>query len=403
MSKESGPVHERPTTTRPDAGRVAVLSIPDPFSVRNGATIRTRAMITSFTDLGMECEVLHQIESAGERYFSGVSPSSGRRALRAATAGLGGLKRDFLPMPTMLGARDPALARRAAEVNADLVVIAALSQMQFAEFTQAPVWFDFMDIWSEVARREARLRRKGVPRLTARMQAAHLVRLESRYARAATVVTTAGWSDCQELRRRGIDAIWLPLPVSDDDFGLLPRDQSERRPVAGLIADFAYAPNRDAFEHLRRWTPALIRRGWRVVVAGRQSSLLPAVPGVQVLGEVAEVDDFYRLVDATLAPINLGGGIKVKVIESLIKGRPVIGTRFAFEGFPPEVRALMSEVALVEPDFPSPDSLRPVDPHRPELAVFRASRVNEQIREIVVSCRRRHGLAGKRSAVIGNR
>lgn len=46
---------------------------------------------------------------------------------------------------------------------------------------------------------------------------------------------------------------------------------------------------------------------------------------------------------AMLCPLLTGAGIKVKVIESLACGTPVIGTKVAFEGFPEKFKRFMTE------------------------------------------------------------
>lgn len=58
------------------------------------------------------------------------------------------------------------------------------------------------------------------------------------------------------------------------------------------------------------------------------------------------MDNPYELIansKAMLCPLLTGAGIKVKVIESLACGTPVIGTKVAFEGFPEKFKSLMTE------------------------------------------------------------
>ena len=61
---------------------------------------------------------------------------------------------------------------------------------------------------------------------------------------------------------------------------------------------------------------------------------------VEVLGPVDEVATFYDRVDVVLAPIARGGGMKVKVVEAMMHGVPVVATRHAMEGLP---RAIADE------------------------------------------------------------
>jgi glycosyltransferase involved in cell wall biosynthesis len=104
----------------------------------------------------------------------------------------------------------------------------------------------------------------------------------------------------------------------------------------GLLANFGYPPNRDAFERLvRQWLPVLRSDTSRIVVAGFGSELLPHAEGLDIIGQVDEVAEFYDRVDVVLAPIARGGGMKVKVVEAMMNGVPVVTTKHAKEGLPP--------------------------------------------------------------------
>ena len=70
--------------------------------------------------------------------------------------------------------------------------------------------------------------------------------------------------------------------------------------------------------------------------------------------QVADPATFYAAVDCVLNPMVPGTGLKIKTVEALAHGAPVLGTRYAFSGLPaehpghaaadvPEVVALMRE------------------------------------------------------------
>jgi len=62
---------------------------------------------------------------------------------------------------------------------------------------------------------------------------------------------------------------------------------------------------------------------------------LPSMPNVYYIGRVTdeELDMYYRNSDIFIAPIIEGGGMKTKVVEAIMYGCPVIGTKEAFEGY----------------------------------------------------------------------
>jgi glycosyltransferase involved in cell wall biosynthesis len=243
-----------------------------------------------------------------------------------------------------------------------------------------------MDVWSEVSARES-LQRRGLASLTARVQSRQLKRTEKRVSARSALVTAAGWTDHLSLRERGINAHWLPTPLPDEEFKVLRSSDPRTRTTAGFLANFDYWPNQDAYRNLReKWLPRLRKNGYEVVVAGRGSEALVTPPsGIQLMGTVGDVEEFYQGVAFTLAPIRKGGGMKVKVLESLAHGIPVVGTSFSFEGFPD---SMLNLVRVCKEDGSDLDSIlvKPiplVDPESAELRNYRMSSARQRVVELL--------------------
>lgn len=117
---------------------------------------------------------------------------------------------------------------------------------------------------------------------------------------------------------------------------------------AAFVGNYGYAPTADAARCLLEdvWprvraaapTARLVLAGanapdWVVAADGRA--------GVEVRGPVPTVLPILRAADLVLIPLRLGGGIKVKVVEALWAGRPVVTTPVGAQGLPPAaVRAM---------------------------------------------------------------
>jgi glycosyltransferase involved in cell wall biosynthesis len=80
--------------------------------------------------------------------------------------------------------------------------------------------------------------------------------------------------------------------------------------------------------------PALARLGGEVVVAGGAGRELRPGGGLRVMGPVEDADALYAAVDLVVNPQEGGTGLKIKTVEALARGRPVIGTAEAFAGLP---------------------------------------------------------------------
>lgn len=123
-------------------------------------------------------------------------------------------------------------------------------------------------------------------------------------------------------------------------------------PVVAMTGDLAYAPNADAARWLARAiAPALrLRRpDARVLVAGRGAGAglreeLGAA-GIEVRSPVPDMAAVLHEATAVVAPLRAGGGTRIKIIEAMAAGRPVVATRLGAEGL--EV-ADGAEIALAD-------------------------------------------------------
>ena len=61
---------------------------------------------------------------------------------------------------------------------------------------------------------------------------------------------------------------------------------------------------------------------------------LEKLAGIELMGRVDTVDQFYQAVDLVLVPISFSTGLKIKAVEALATGLPIIAHGHAFEGIP---------------------------------------------------------------------
>lgn len=111
-----------------------------------------------------------------------------------------------------------------------------------------------------------------------------------------------------------------------------------------FVGSFAHRPNRLAADFLvQRFWPRLAREipGSRLVIAGRGSREFLAESGgreywsergVEALGFVEDLTPYFRESRLFLAPLPEGGGIKIKILEAMARGIPVVTTPVGSEG-----------------------------------------------------------------------
>jgi glycosyltransferase involved in cell wall biosynthesis len=106
----------------------------------------------------------------------------------------------------------------------------------------------------------------------------------------------------------------------------------------GFMGSFFHKPNLLAVHFLfEKVIPGLLMQvpDLRVLIAGKNppKELTDRAPGcVKFAGFVPAVEDFYRQISIVVAPLITGGGIKIKVVEGLLSGLPVVTTNVGAEG-----------------------------------------------------------------------
>jgi glycosyltransferase involved in cell wall biosynthesis len=106
-----------------------------------------------------------------------------------------------------------------------------------------------------------------------------------------------------------------------------------------MIGTMTYRPNRDGAVWFARHVWPLVRTAIpqatvRLVGPGAHRELagLAALPGVEVVGPVDRVAVELASAAIAVAPLQTGAGTRLKVLEALAAGRPVVATRVAVEG-----------------------------------------------------------------------
>lgn len=148
---------------------------------------------------------------------------------------------------------------------------------------------------------------------------------------------------------------WAPgVRIAEAPLSLLPEHYPpallDGPPVIGIVGTGGWVPTARAIDRLvhRVW-PQVLRRvpDARLRVAGRGTLDLPCLrtptPGVEAVGEVASAPAFLASLSALAYPLDRGSGMKVKVLESLASGLPVVTTACGAEGLLAEGGMVVSE------------------------------------------------------------
>jgi glycosyltransferase involved in cell wall biosynthesis len=144
---------------------------------------------------------------------------------------------------------------------------------------------------------------------------------------------------------RGIRALAGPaadvrvLPISVDARGMTPLGPRPAVPTLLFLGGLHWPPNADAIGYFVQEIWPLVRRETpdaRIAVVGRDDApvadLLRRTAGVHVTGYVEDVGPYFEQARALVVPLRSGGGMRVKILETLARGLPVVSTTIGYEG-----------------------------------------------------------------------
>lgn len=142
------------------------------------------------------------------------------------------------------------------------------------------------------------------------------------------------------IKRLGIEKVSLrPIPISNLRYPSRNEIDFNKRPIKILFfGDYKWHPNKDAAKYiLDNLDKNLINNPkFSILFAGRNAddSLISDIKskGHIFLGEVSNINELIDSVHFILAPVRIGGGIRLKIIESMARGKVVITNSIGAEG-----------------------------------------------------------------------
>jgi glycosyltransferase involved in cell wall biosynthesis len=175
-------------------------------------------------------------------------------------------------------------------------------------------------------------------RAYARDQARRMRGVEARLCAQCDLVLATQDIERDQLRALAPGVRVETLPVGIDFGRFRPRVPADP-PIVLLAASFGWAPNQEgARRFIEQGWPRLHARvpGARLRVVGKD---LPEdlaqqarAAGVDAVGYVQDMEDEFARARLLLVPVWFGGGVRVKIVEALAAGLPIVSTPLGAEG-----------------------------------------------------------------------
>jgi glycosyltransferase involved in cell wall biosynthesis len=307
-----------------------------PWPPNSGDKRRTLGIVRALREQGpvTVCAFSGEDEDAAPLEDEGIEVRSVPLRRRPVDV-LDGLRRGrSLTSARFWDARLAQLVREAAGDDLDVLVVEHVQLLPYSSGVSADrLVLDMHNVESALTRRIAESS-TGVRKAVYGLEAHALRRLERR-ATTADVVAVVSDVDRQTLQRVVTHPRVVVVPNAWEEPAPLPPADG---PVASFVALLSWGPNIDAAVWFRRtvW-PLVVERlpDARLQLVGRNPTRAVqdlAGPSVEVTGTVPDLEPWYARTRVCVAPLLAGGGSRLKILEALAAGRPVVATTIGAEG-----------------------------------------------------------------------
>jgi polysaccharide biosynthesis protein PslH len=286
---------------------------------------------------GSEGPLFEQIFGDRVRSFAFAARRAGvcRKYLRKIVRTLTG-RCDFLP------AHEPSLRALCAQMTSahsfDAIVLSSVLLRALPLPENVPIIGDTHNAEFDVLRRTAELADGFLLRQYARWQCLATRAEEQRCGRRVDLLLATSERDREMFERDlGLDNVAV-IPNGVDLAEFARRPKPEVRPTILFSGLMSYDPNQQAvawfLDHVlgavRRSVPAA-----RFVVAGAAPPRWLRVAAdnhIEVTGWVPDIRPYLERAAVVVAPLLIGGGTRVKILEALAMAKPVVSTSLGAEG-----------------------------------------------------------------------
>lgn len=235
-----------------------------------------------------------------------------------------------------------AAVRRRIRESPDAIFVHRLTAMSpLLELPRpgVPTFFDLDDVEHVAFERRLRVRPPGPGRRLLRLQLTALRRGERRAIDRSNLTFVCSDADRDYLRglygTQAVETIPNSVQIPPDE---AVGGQQDENPRVLFLGNYAHPPNRRAADRLADLWPAVsaqVPRA-RLVLAGPEPDRLTCyasgMEGLEFPGFVDDLGDLYRKTTAVCAPIDEGGGTRIKLLEAGAWARPIVATNIAAEG-----------------------------------------------------------------------
>jgi glycosyltransferase involved in cell wall biosynthesis len=204
---------------------------------------------------------------------------------------------------------------------------------------------DAHNVESVLHQRLGRLMRSARARAWYQIQARQLRRVEAEGFRNAELVLCCSDADARFVRDLAPGARIEAVPNGVDTDYMTPAGAEAGAPTVVFLGSFGYSPNVDAVGWFHAEVLPLI---WQRVPdcrfcivgygADRFASLAAQNPRIEIADNVPDIRPYLAQAWVVVVPLRSGSGTRLKILDAMAMGKPLVSTRVGAEGIDLEAR-----------------------------------------------------------------
>jgi len=247
-----------------------------------------------------------------------------------------------------------AIAETCARTPFDAIYCDHLSMLEYGRRLPLPIVHDAHNVEYRITQRHAATLGRGPRRWLAEWEWRRVRAYEARLYPALPLVFAVSEIDAQAIRQLAAAARVVPLPIAVAASTITPPPKVPRAPEVLFVGTLDWPPNGEAVRFLLDaiWPRVVAERpDARLTIVGRGEQVFAgraaALPGVTLTGLVPDVDEWFRRSRVMVVPLLAGSGMRVKILDAMARGVPVVTTPVGVEGIEarPGREVLVAETA----------------------------------------------------------
>jgi glycosyltransferase involved in cell wall biosynthesis len=200
------------------------------------------------------------------------------------------------------------------------------------------------------ARTDWRRPRRWLGAAYSEVQWRRLRRYEAQVCRRADLVVAVSQDDADALRAiaPGVDPLVMPNGLHIEEYAEFEARVPLAQPAFVFTGTMDFRPNVDGVLWFARQVWPRVREalpGASFTIVGRHPhdrlTSLHDEPGIAITGSVPDTRPYIRAATVYVVPLQVGGGTRLKLLESSAMGKAVVSTTLGAEGFDQADRAML--------------------------------------------------------------